>query len=323
VRIAIILLGLLLLLQHEVRANCPRLEPDTLRWIGKPWSNQHLGAHENSVYAQSGIGIAAVSIDGLKQFVQVDFPNHFGKSRGEHTEHLNVVFFIHGWVPQSSRKLYQMGMEPTSYYASVIRSLADAGFIVISPFLRGHGFSDTEQADPSDHVNDLNLQAGYGRDALALWLNRKRVVQWLMKNVSAIPSQSIQMSLFGHSTGARAIAELLFSPCLEAAQSKVPVVLWGGSYTGVYQSAHKADTRFVVWLAHGDRDRFIHVADQLRFHELLSNQHVEAYYERLEGRNHEFNTAQTNQLAGDQADAALAILLRRTASFLGDARYKP
>ncbi|NBQ82281.1 MAG: hypothetical protein EBU09_10500 [Betaproteobacteria bacterium] len=239
-RLAFIAFALMLLAQHEVRANCPGLDPDTLRWISKPQFNQELSADAKSHSSSGRIGVATAVINGLKQFIRIDLPDRAIPGSADYDGTLSAVFFVHGWVPESARRLYQMGKDPGSYYGPIIQSLADAGFVVISPFLRGHGFSETEQADGIRDVRGESLQRDYARDIL-----------------------------------------------------------------------------------HGDRDRFVGPSQQQRFHDFLVSNDVEAYYEQMIGRNHEFSVMQSSQLAADPNDAALSLLLKRTASFLRHARYQP
>ncbi|NBO44968.1 MAG: hypothetical protein EBU87_09815 [Betaproteobacteria bacterium] len=322
-RLAFIAFALMLLAQHEVRANCPGLDPDTLRWISKPQFNQELSADAKSHSSSGRIGVATAVINGLKQFIRIDLPDRAIPGSADYDGTLSAVFFVHGWVPESARRLYQMGKDPGSYYGPIIQSLADAGFVVISPFLRGHGFSETEQADGIRDVRGESLQRDYARDILALWLYRDPVIRWLTEGNASTTAELTQTSFFGHSMGAGAIADILGSSCFGTMPSRVPVVLWAGTFAEVNRSEARPDSRFVVWILHGDRDRFVGPSQQQRFHDFLVSNDVEAYYEQMIGRNHEFSVMQSSQLAADPNDAALSLLLKRTASFLRHARYQP
>ena len=317
------MLGLLLLTQQEAHANCPRLDVDTLQWISKPSPNRQLRPQGISGFNQEGIGVVAVVIDGLKQFLRVDWPSSVGREESAQKGPLNVVFFVHGWVPEPSRRFYQMGMDPGSYYSSIIRLLADAGFLVVSPFLRGHGFSSTEQADEVGILKDPESHTRFDRDVLGLWLARDQVIDWLNDRLPFKASNFNRVSLFGHSMGAQTIADIIFSRCHGNIPSAVPVVLWAGGYRDNNQNLDRPDSRFVVWHLHGDHDRFVNATSQKRFHKFLVSNGVESYYEQLIGRNHELTYTQSSQLVGDSSDPALSTLLKRTITFLRSALYQP
>lgn len=72
--------------------------------------------------------------DGLQVYVRVDMPSTEAPIGGYPS-----VVFVHGWVGEQAAPTYDFELNNVSVAAAVIEAYVDAGFVVLTPGLRGHG----------------------------------------------------------------------------------------------------------------------------------------------------------------------------------------
>lgn len=317
-----LLLGLLLLSQQEVRAGCSKLEPESFKWVSLPRSWTVDTSVDHDEISKHRTGIVELEVDGLKQYLRVDVPSQPVGSSNADGGISSIIVFVHGWVPQQSRSLYQMGLEPDSYYGPTIQRLAQSGSIVISPFLRGHGFSASHQSAQVLGNDPAALQRGYVRDITAIWTYRTSLLNWVSGQRLVRLSPSYRFAMFGHSMGANAVMQTILSSCVQSDTDRVAVVLWSGGYVELDAMHLRLNQAFVVWLAYGDKDRYVDVHKLGRQSRVLRAAGIEAYDEPLAQRDHELSLTESKQLAADEKDEYQRLFLNRTIKFLQDGIYQ-
>jgi dienelactone hydrolase len=86
--------------------------------------------------------IASYESEGLQLFTRVDVPSSPPVANG-----YPVVIFVHGWIGRDGAPDYDFHYGPDSETARLIDFYARAGFLVLSPALRGHGTVNGVAAD--------------------------------------------------------------------------------------------------------------------------------------------------------------------------------
>ena len=80
--------------------------------------------------------------DGLQVYVRVDVPSTAAPVGG-----YPVVIFVHGWVGEQAAPAYNFELNEASAGAAIIKAYVEAGFVVLTPGLRGHGTVSGRAAD--------------------------------------------------------------------------------------------------------------------------------------------------------------------------------
>jgi dienelactone hydrolase len=78
--------------------------------------------------------VASYDSDGNRVYVRIDLPNLAAPASG-----YPVLIFVHGWYGKEAAPDFDFMIQPDSLYSRYIDAFADAGFLVLSPALRGHG----------------------------------------------------------------------------------------------------------------------------------------------------------------------------------------
>ena len=111
--------------------------------------NRHFSADGSAPY---NTYVASYHSDGYRIYTRIDVPVTAPPSGG-----YPVVVFIHGWYGRDGAPAYDFLYKPDSIYSRAIDAYVDAGFLVFSPALRGHG-----------EVNDIPAE---GIEFLDAWDN--------------------------------------------------------------------------------------------------------------------------------------------------------
>jgi len=80
--------------------------------------------------------------DGLQVYVRVDVPSTAAPVGG-----YPAVIFVHGWVGEQAAPAYNFELNEASAGAAIIKAYVEAGFVVLTPGLRGHGTVSGRAAD--------------------------------------------------------------------------------------------------------------------------------------------------------------------------------
>jgi dienelactone hydrolase len=97
--------------------------------------------------------VASYRSDGLRIYTRIDVPPTPPPAAG-----FPVVIFIHGWYGREGAPGYDFAYKADSLYSRAMDAYVDAGFLVLSPGLRGHG--------------TVNGTAAEGIEFLDAWSNR-------------------------------------------------------------------------------------------------------------------------------------------------------
>jgi pimeloyl-ACP methyl ester carboxylesterase len=111
--------------------------------------HRHFSADGTQPYSSY---VLAYSSDGNRIYSRLDVPATPAPAGG-----YPIVIFVHGWVGIDAAPGYNFSYAPDSSSAEVIDTFVDAGYLVVSPALRGHGT-----------VNDVPAQ---GIEFLQAWDN--------------------------------------------------------------------------------------------------------------------------------------------------------
>lgn len=129
-------------------ASAPRFVIDLSRSEGAgPYRERFMPAVEGRANAYDSVVLAYQS-DGLRIYTRMDVPRSQAPATG-----YPVVIFVHGWVGRAAAPEYDFGYTAQSQYAELIDYYAKAGFVVLSPALRGHG---TVEGVPADGIEYLD-----------------------------------------------------------------------------------------------------------------------------------------------------------------------
>ena len=143
--------------------------------------------------------------DGLSLYSRIDIPGGPAPKNG-----FPVVVFIHGWVGLANAKFYDFSYNTKSNYADVIHQFVQAGFVVLTPGLRGHGTVDGKIAEGTEFIEtwdngSYTSPLFYSIDVLNLLAGIKSIksMSWFSDSLPqpnlAINSQNV--NIFGHSQG--------------------------------------------------------------------------------------------------------------------------
>jgi dienelactone hydrolase len=143
--------------------------------------------------------------DGLSLYSRIDIPSTPAPKNG-----FPVVVFIHGWVGLAKAKGYDFSYNTKSNYADVIHQFVQAGFVVLTPGLRGHGTVNGIIADGTEFIETwdngsyssplfysidiLNLLAGIESIKSMSWFSNSPSQPQLAVNTNNV-------NIFGHSQG--------------------------------------------------------------------------------------------------------------------------
>lgn len=150
-------------------------------------------------------GIIGYQSDGLEIFSRIDIPNIPAPENG-----FPVVIFVHGWVGLENAATYNFGYNPKSNDTEAIDQFVKAGFVVLTPGLRGHGTVNNKIADGTEFIKAwdnssyisplfysidvLNLIAGIGSIKEMNW-------QDINPSIPSIDVNQKNINLMGYSQG--------------------------------------------------------------------------------------------------------------------------
>jgi dienelactone hydrolase len=92
--------------------------------------------------------VAEYPSDGLRLYTRIDIPDGAAPPAG-----FPAVIFVHGWYGREKAPAFDFLAGNDSDYAAMIRRYVDAGFVVFSPGLRGHG---TVNGRPAEGIEFLD-----------------------------------------------------------------------------------------------------------------------------------------------------------------------
>ncbi len=101
---------------------------------------QSIAPTSTSGYRQRYLG--SYLSDGLAVYLRIDVPSTQPPSGGYPS-----VVFVHGWIGERAAPDYDFELDAASASAAVIEAYVDAGFVVMTPGLRGHGTVSGSAAD--------------------------------------------------------------------------------------------------------------------------------------------------------------------------------
>lgn len=92
--------------------------------------------------------VASYHSDGLRVYSRVDIPSRAPPAGG-----FPVLIFVHGWYGREGAPDYDFHYDTDSLSARLIDRYVDAGFVVLTPALRGHGRVDGVPAEGLDFLD--------------------------------------------------------------------------------------------------------------------------------------------------------------------------
>jgi dienelactone hydrolase len=78
--------------------------------------------------------VVSYESDGNRVYARIDLPARAAPASG-----YPVLIFVHGWIGREAAPGFDFMYTPESLYSRYIDAFVDAGFVVLSPALRGHG----------------------------------------------------------------------------------------------------------------------------------------------------------------------------------------
>ena len=156
--------------------------------------------------------VLAYSSDGNRVYSRIDIPATPPPASG-----YPIVVFVHGWVGIDAAPDYNFSYTPDSSSAKVIDEFVDAGYLVLSPALRGHGTVNNLPAqgieflqawDNASYISPMF----YAIDVLNLMegIDDLETIDW---NSSGLSTQVLinkeKLHVIGHSQGADAALAVL------------------------------------------------------------------------------------------------------------------
>ena len=156
--------------------------------------------------------IASYPSDGNRIYTRIDIPRTPAPVEG-----YPAVIFVHGWVGREAAPGYPFEYEAESVSRRIVQSYVDAGFLVLSPALRGHGTvggvaaEGIEFLDAWDNGSYLS-PIFYAIDVLNLLEGAQTVedidwTRWGLQDDVRIDTSRIGIS--GHSQGGDAVLTAL------------------------------------------------------------------------------------------------------------------
>ena len=91
--------------------------------------------------------LASYDSDDHRVYVRIDIPIRQAPESG-----FPVLIFVHGWYGIEGAPDFDFFQDPDSQYAKLVEYYVDAGFVVLSPGLRGHG---TVKGIPAEGIDTL------------------------------------------------------------------------------------------------------------------------------------------------------------------------
>ena len=188
--------------------------------------------------------VLAYSSDGNRIYSRLDIPATAPPASG-----YPIVIFVHGWVGIDAAADYDFSYSIDSSSATVIDKFVDAGYLVLSPALRGHGTVNEVPAggieflqawDNASYISPMF----YAIDVLNLMesIDDLETLDWKDSgptNQPAITINKTQLHIMGHSQGAdAALAVLAVSG--EGSSIKNPASsgsLWSGCFGPRFEQA--------------------------------------------------------------------------------------
>ena len=149
--------------------------------------------------------ILSYKSDGLSLYSRIDIPSTPAPKKG-----FPVVVFVHGWIGLKNANSYDFSYTTQSNYANVIQEFVQAGFVVLTPGLRGHGTVNGLVAEGTEFIETWDngtytSPLFYSIDVLNLLggIETLNDMPWI-SNTSAQPQLSVnaqEVNIFGHSQG--------------------------------------------------------------------------------------------------------------------------
>ena len=158
--------------------------------------------------------VLAYSSDGNRLYSRVDIPATPPPASG-----YPIVVYVHGWVGIDAAPGYNFSYSTDSSSAEVIDQFVDAGYLVLSPALRGHGTVNNVPADGIEFLQAWDNASYispmfYAIDVLNLMesIDDLEQLEWNVPGLTNQPAISInkkQLHVMGHSQGADAALAVL------------------------------------------------------------------------------------------------------------------
>jgi dienelactone hydrolase len=187
--------------------------------------------------ASKGLALLAeYRSDGLRVYTRVDIPRGAPPPGG-----FPVVIFVHGWYGIEAAPGFDFFTGEDSTYARLLDHYVDAGFVVLSPALRGHGTVDGQAADGIEFLerwdNGSYLSpAWYAIDVLNLLdgIGSLESAEWREAAETAAPLRldRDRISISGHSQGGDAVLMAL-AVSGEGSSVRLPLAagsIWSGCF---------------------------------------------------------------------------------------------
>ena len=143
--------------------------------------------------------------DDLSLYSRIDIPSTPAPKNG-----FPVVIFVHGWVGLAKASGYDFSYNTQSNYAEVIHQFVQAGFVVLTPGLRGHGTVNGVIADGTEFIETWDNSSYtsplfYSLDILNLLAGIESIKSMSWFHDSPLPPQlainTDNVNIFGHSQG--------------------------------------------------------------------------------------------------------------------------
>ena len=161
-----------------------------------------------------GTYLAAYLSDGLRVYTRLDIPAGPVPARG-----FPVVIFVHGWVGEEAAPAYDFGYKPDSAMSEVLDAYVDAGFVVLTPGLRGHGAVNGVTAEGLEFLSAWDNRSYlspifYAIDVLNLLEGVQSLaeIDWRAHSYSEADNFTVDLSrinIAGHSQGGDAVLTAL------------------------------------------------------------------------------------------------------------------
>ena len=129
------------------KATIPTLNDLSIERLRQRTYGSELTILERPANASSKSMLASYDSDGLRLYTRIDVPNTPAPVRG-----FPVVVFIHGWRGIEKAPSLNFYYDPESYYHDLIEGYIEAGFVVFTPGLRGHGTINGKPADGIEYL---------------------------------------------------------------------------------------------------------------------------------------------------------------------------
>jgi len=179
--------------------------------------------------------VLAYGSDGLQVYSRMDIPAAPPPAEG-----YPVLVFVHGWYGREAAPGFDFMYKPDSQYSELIDSYVDAGYVVLSPALRGHGTVDGVSAEGIEYLDAWDNASYlsplfYAIDVLNLVAGTPQLEGLVVSDGEAATGLKLNLQrihLQGHSQGADAVLTALavsgegsaFSPAIASGS------IWAGCF---------------------------------------------------------------------------------------------